>query len=781
MKKVLFTIIISLFFSIFSISQQTKTNLSYKTSAEVDSLLTKLKKEKADTTKIKLYLKIGDEFEYSIPDTALYYYNKALELSCRAKDKEFEAQCIDYIGYVYRNQDNYVKAIKCFKKSLKIKEEIGDKNGVSASYVNIGNIHINQCNYNKAIEYYQKSLKIVEQNGNLQRISICLNNIGIIYLYMENYELAIDYYKKALDISKKLNDMEGISYALNNIGGIYIKQSDFIKALDYYQKALKINKETDNKKGMSRCLNNIGIINKNLGKYEQAVINYKDAFKINEGIKDKIGMSSCLINLGNLYLKMGNYNKAIQSVEKSLVLAKEVGAKNEIKDTYSSLAVIYAEIKDFEKAYHYNQLYSDIKDTIFNKESSKQLHEMEAKYQTEKKQQEIEKQQIILEKKDAEIKMQEAKTSRQKIQRNAFIGGFALMLVLAFIVFISYRQKKKANILLAEQKYEIEEKNEELNQQNEEILTQRDEIESHRDIVIKQKEHIEEIHKNLTDSINYAERIQQAVLPGNKFLLENFHDHFVLFMPHSVVSGDFYWVTRVNKWLIFTAADCTGHGVPGAFMSMLGISFLNEIVRKSEITQANEVLNELRRDVIGALQQKGIDEGQRDGLDIAFCVLNTETNMLQFAGANNPLYIIRNGNNNGNVKTLHPKMSGQVATTLQHELTEIKADLSAETRTLFEVKSDKMPISIYAKMGSFTNNEIQLQKGDSLYIFSDGYADQFGGAKGRKFRYKPFKEMLLANAGKPMLEQRDILAQTFEEWKGDLKQIDDVVVLGIKI
>jgi len=800
MKKLLFITIISLFFSISSVAQQTKTNLSYKTSAKADSLLNEIKLAEHDTTKIIFYHTIGYEYEFINQDTALYYYKKALSLA--QKDRSNNAKetadisfyqtlvirSLRYIGIVHRNKGEYEKAMEYYKKALvntldsvSCQNKELCKREAGGIYNSMGIVLRTKGEYSEALKYYQKALKIFEDLDDKENVSLFYINIGVIHYFQDNFDEALNYYQKALEVKEELNDKRGIAFCCTNIGAILYLKKDTEKALEYYHKALEISKEQKDNLVISKCYANIGSIYRDSENFAKALKYYQKSLDIKELLGDKRGKSLILLNIATLYNDMGKFYNAKEYGEQSLEIAEKIKSLPQKKIAYLTLSNSHNGLKQYYKAFEYYKLYHKANDSLFNEKKNKQIVEMETKYQAEKKQQEIEKQQIMLEKKDLEAMKQEAVVSRQRIQRNAFIGGFALMLVLAFIVFISYKQKKKANILLAEQKYEIEEKNEELNQQNEEILTQRDEIEAQRDTVTKQKEHIEEIHKNLTDSINYAERIQQAVLPGNNFLLENFHDHFVLFMPHSVVSGDFYWVTRVNKWLIFTAADCTGHGVPGAFMSMLGISFLNEIVRKSEITQANEVLNGLRKNVIEALQQKGVIGEQIDGLDIAFCALNTETNILQFAGANNPLYIIRNGNNNGNIKMRR-------VSSLQHELIEIKADLSSETRTLFEVKADKMPISIYAKMRSFTNNEIQLQKGDSLYIFSDGYADQFGGAGlacqqagGRKFKYKAFKEILLANAGKPMLEQQDILAKTFKEWKGDLKQIDDVVVLGIKI
>ncbi|MBI5541059.1 MAG: SpoIIE family protein phosphatase [Bacteroidia bacterium] len=437
-----------------------------------------------------------------------------------------------------------------------------------------------------------------------------------------------------------------------------------------------------------------------------------------------------------MYNKLNKYSKAIEYAYKGLKIAKEIGALDDEKESYQYLSYSYDSLGNYKKAFEYHKLYSTTKDSLFNAEKNKQITEMETRYQTEKKQQEIEKQNLLLEKKDVEIK-------KQAIQRNSFIIGAGLLLVLAFVIYGRYRQKKKANELITY-------KNQELEQANEEICVQRDEIETQRDIVIKQKEHIEEINVQITDSIHYAKYIQGAVLPDSDYLREILGEHFILFKPRDIVSGDFYWAAKIKQWLIFIVADCTGHGVPGAFMSMLGISFLNEIISKDEVTQANHVLNYLRVHVIESLKQKGILGEQQDGMDIALCALNTDTLELQYAGANNPLYIIRKNQTN-----------------------------------LDEIKGDKMPIGIHQNMQPFTNHITKLHKGDTLYLMSDGYKDQIGGEKEKKFLSKRLKELILSITNESMEQQCKILDNTIEDWitghKEKYEQTDDITVLGIKI
>ena len=285
-------------------------------------------------------------------------------------------------------------------------------------------------------------------------------------------------------------------------------------------------------------------------------------------------------------------------------------------------------------------------------------------------------------------------------------------------------------------------------QRTAELQRANEEIEAQRDLVTIQKEHIEEIHKEVTDSINYAKRLQNSALPNMKLLNDYFSDLFILFKPRDLVSGDFYWFARVGDQVVVTVADCTGHGVPGAFMSMLGISLLKEIVVKESVIQPDVILNRLRNEIIKALGQTGAPGEQKDGMDISLCTINTKTLEMQWSGANNPCLIIKGGE-------------------------------------LIELRSDKMPIAIYEKMDPFTLHEIKLHKNDVIYLFADGYHDQFGGPDNKKFMSKRFKELLLSISEKPMSEQKEILDNTIEEWKINsttkYQQTDDITVMGLKI
>ena len=369
----------------------------------------------------------------------------------------------------------------------------------------------------------------------------------------------------------------------------------------------------------------------------------------------------------------------------------------------------------------------------------------------------------LLEKEKA---LQVLENKRQQIIIFSIIAGLALLAIFTIFIIQRLRITRRQKRIIENQKKLVDQKNEILNQQKEEIEAQRDEIAGQHEIVITQKKHIEEIHTELKDSILYARRIQKAVLPADDLTEMFLANYFILFEPKDIVSGDFYWIHQRNEFLLIAIADCTGHGVPGAFMSMLGISFLNEIAARTDIQTPARALDELRLAVISSLKQNNPDDkykimslsSLKDGMDIAFAAINTKTLELQFAGANNPLWI---------VKTLH----------------------ATSPPALQVVSPDKQPIGIHEIMKPFTNYTLQLQKGDVIYMMSDGYESQFGGSAirggGKKFLSKNLKKILEEISAKPMPEQKNILDNTIENWKNNYEnkyeQTDDITIFGLKI
>lgn len=330
--------------------------------------------------------------------------------------------------------------------------------------------------------------------------------------------------------------------------------------------------------------------------------------------------------------------------------------------------------------------------------------------------------------------------------RAVIIAGFLLVIILTLLVIRGYNQKQKAYQLLQEQ--------------NKQILAQKEEIENQRD-------HIKQQSNEITSSIRYAKRIQSAVLPPISLIEENLHKNFILYKPRDIVSGDFYWTHSSGNITMWAAADCTGHGVPGAFLSIIGHKALDQAVNEFNLTMPNELLDKLCDIIDDTFRQSDAEIGLgeiKDGMDISLCVFNSNTQTLYFSAANNPLYLIRK---NGslpvcNEQELHPRITGN-------------------GHALFEIKADKQPVGLYVTRKAFSLHKIKLQADDCLYTFSDGYADQFGGPKGKKFMSKNFKKLLLSAQGKKMKDQQKLLEKAFDDWCKNVAQVDDVLVFGVRI
>jgi len=596
-----------------------------------------------DTVIIKSYLAWGDDIYLQYPDSALHLWLQAEKLSTDLlSEVELSDQdiiglkkhlnyAISSIGYIYDNKGNIDSALFYYEKDLSIAKELGDKRGIASTLNNIGIIYKNKGEIIKALEYYDQSLKMKEEAGDKQGVAISYNNIGYIYYNQNDIPKSLEYLSKGLELVIELRDTQMMANSYNNLGYIYNEEEEISKALDYYLKALTLRESLQDKQGMANSYNNIGGIYEFKQEISKALSYYEKSLKIRQEIGDKQGIATSLINIANINLELEDINLAKEKFLKAYKISKELGFPDEIKIAAEGLKNVYELQGNIPKAYQFFKEEIQMRDSIQNEDNSRATQKQQAMYEY-LKQAAIDSiaHQNEIKFKNLELEKSEAVKEKQRITILFFIIGFVIILLFAIVILRMFIQKKKANKLLAFQ-------NNEINQQKEEIQAQRDEITEHRDIVLKQKEEIE-------DSIQYAQKIQSAVIPSEKYTNQILNDYFIIFRPHSIVSGDFYWVQEVNDWQIVTVADCTGHGVPGAFMSMLGISFITEIVRKKEITNAAEVLNQLRTSIIESLNQTKDVESQKDGMDMSLVAINKNTNICFWAGANNPLWIIRADN-----------------------------------------------------------------------------------------------------------------------------------------
>lgn len=711
----------------------------------VDSLYKDYLDEEQDTTRIRLLLKIGAEFEHQDPDSALVYFFDALELAeslvssipSGKKSRKYHektalslnAKTLRYIGTIQRGQSDYDKAMENYLKSVEIYNELGNKKALIVCYNDIGLVYKGQGRYNMAIENYVKSLNLAVETDYKNGMSMGYNNIGGVHWYMGTYDKAIENFEKALKIYEELGDKTGVSICYCNIGLVYMNQGNYDEALKYSSESLKIDKELNDEYGMSFGYNNMGVINENQGRYDEAIEYYFKSLKIGKKVNDKSGVSQLYNDIASSYIKKADTYKVSEPVlwranlDSALIyanlaydLAVEIDALHLQNTAAEHLQKIYTQLGQYRQALKFAEINISTYDTIFSEEKANAIAEMATKYEAENKQLQIEKMEQQKQLDDITIEAQTIENRRQQIIIIFTVAGFIISLAFIIIIFILFRQKRKANILLEAQ-------NEEIN---------------------KQKEKIEEQNRSITDSIIYAQRIQRALLPPGDYIKSLLPHRFVFYQPRDIVSGDFYWVTSKEDVVISVAADCTGHGVPGAMMSMLGVSILSEIINTIPDLDAAEILNIMRTKLIDSLHQGGKDSDMYDGIDLALCLIHLEKDYIQFAGANSPLYLIRD-------------------------------------EKLKIIRGDKMPIGIHARMESFTNKTVKILPNDMLYIFSDGFADQFGGEYDKRFTQRRFQELLMSIHQKSMDDQRSILEKSLDEWKKDSNQIDDVLVLGVKM
>lgn len=703
--------------------------ISFFAQAErIDSLLALHKNFVRDSSSVIICTEICKEYKQTDPDKALEFAKKGLMLSQEINYLPGRAEISKITGDIFDMKGEFSKAIEYYEISLNTYIQLKQNLGIAEVKNSLGRIYEKQGNYNKALNNYLNALKIREEIGDKKGLASTMNNVGLIYYYQGNNNKAMDYFMKVLKLVEDLDNKFGMAMTLNNIGLVYDKQSMFDTATVYFKQSLRIHEQIGNEYGMATSLTNLGNMAYNKEDYSGAEKYYQRSIVIKDELGDKWGMVSTYVSLAVLYQKQESYPKALQTIEKAVKLSEEIGYREGSRNSYIVLSELRAASGDYKNAYLAQQLYIDYKDSILNEENSKVISQLQEQYNAEKREKEILLQSEKIQKNELTIK-------QQATQIYAFIIGSLLLIILALVVWRGYRQKKKANVLLAAQ--------------NEEISFQKSEIEAK--------------NRDILASINYAKRIQEAILPPDKLVKESYETSFVLFKPKDIVSGDFYWMASKQDISLFSVVDCTGHGVPGAFMSIVGYNNLNASVNEHQLLRPGEILDKLN-ELVEKTLHSGEGKDVKDGMDIALCSLNNKDNILEFAGANNPMYLIRSKDTDFELKNEN-----------------FVSTLEGDGFMLYEIKANRQPIGSYIKRERFTNHVIKLQKNDAIYIFSDGFPDQFGGPHGRKFKYKPFKELLLTIQKNGMQAQKQILNKTIEEWRGDFEQVDDICIIGVRV
>lgn len=676
----------------------------------LDSLFEELKVAKENSHKVIILNNISLKYGYINPDTAFVIINQSIALAKKHGYKKELAIALRIKGILYYYQGNYIEALRYYSKALEIFSSIKDKEQIAATLNNIGLVYHEQSNYPKALEYYFKSLKIEEELGDKISVAITFGNIGIIYDEQSNYSKALMYYFKALQIAEELDFKELQANTLMNIGVVYRSQLNYSEALKHYFKALKIAEELDRKQLQADILSNIGIVYEEQSNYTLALEYYFKSLRIYEYLGDKRGIAVVFNNISTLYFKTKQYKKAEQYLKKSIALSDSVGLLDNIRVCEKMYSKLDSTLGKYKSALEHYKKYIAIRDTINNIEKAKQQVALEMTYEFEKKQS-IER--AEQEKREAIIKEEKQK---QKVIIYSISIFSILILILCIVIFRNLVLTKKINKIIDRQRQAIE----------------------------VQKRIVEEKNKDIIDSITYAKRIQRAILPNEKQWHQKLPDSFVIYLPKDIVAGDFYWLEEINDYLFVAAADCTGHGVPGAMISVICSSALTKAILEEKQTETNKILDRAREIVIEQLSKS--DDHIQDGMDICLIRINKKnTKEIQYSGANRPLIII------------------------------------TRQKDLIEIKPDKQPIGLTDIIQPFSKKDILLNKEDTIYLFTDGYSDQFGGKNDKKLSSKRLLSLMVEYAPMKIEEQKQAFIEFYNEYKGKQQQTDDVTLIGIKI
>lgn len=600
-------------------------------------------------------------------------------------------------NYLYSNNDS---AVKYGSLSIEAATKAGLKSNEAFAFNNTGVAYMEKGVYTNALDNFIKAEKIFESLNDYNGKAIATLNVGRIYELQNLFDKSLSYYTLGLTYSEKTGNNKIKSTAFNHIGSLYYSTNDKTKALEYFVKYLNTAKELDNIAMIMEGLNNVAVIYQELGQYEEALNNFNQYLNHSKKNNDKHSQVIAYHNIALVYQDQKNIFKTILYLDSSVAVANEIKDYEDLIEIYTTYTEVFTHDHNYEKALEAFQYKAAAKDSLLQQTRDKQFIEMSTKYESDKK--------------EAENKVLKANSETQKAISIAVTIGLILVAALAFLILRGYNAKKKANNLLALQNNEIK----------------------------QQKGIIETKQKEILDSITYAKQLQEAILPPLSHIKKFLPDSFIYYKPKDIVAGDFYWMEHKNNITFIAAADCTGHGVPGAMVSVVCSNALNRAVLEFNITDPGLILDKTRELVLETFAKSDADV--KDGMDISLCTIDTNNNIIKWAGANNPLWYTNN-----------------------HQI--------------IEVTANKQPIGKSDNPVPFSSHTIQLNKGDSLFLFTDGFPDQFGGPKGKKFKYKQFQELLLSNISLDNQQFANKIDSVFTKWKGNLEQVDDVCVIGIRL
>lgn len=699
-------------------------------------------------------------------DTAEIYYQQGLDLSIRINYVSGIITAKNVKGILFRINNQLDEAAEVGKEVVALRLKYGPESKLTGAYTNLGSVYLVKGDFANALNYFNKALENAKKWKQTENELLILTNISIVYNNSDLNDLALEALQKAVIINKQLTgDAQKMQEAQlhTNIATIYQKRRLYKEAYKYYKYAYDTYKKEDNLRQLSIVVFNLTSttrdnndtksceyflkemesISKKLneteytasyymthsnylmyrGQYSEALTEAKKGLAIVDTV-NSIQLHGVLLGvMSDCYKYLKDYKKALEYSAKALHVIAPTGNRSEVATLYMGHAEAYQGLKDYKTALIYYEKSVLLRDSINTEAFDTRVATLNSFNQLDRKEKELE----------LSNKEKEKVSIENKRQTTLLIAGSVvglLVLVLLLLSVRAYRVKQKDNVLLNTQKEEIEEKNRGLHESKKEIE--------------HQKEIVEEKQKEIVDSINYALEIQKTLIANHDMVNQTIPDSFVFFQPKDIVSGDFYWAASTSsatgKRFYLAVCDSTGHGVPGAFMSLLNINYLNEAIKEKNLVKPNEVFDHVRKRLIETISQNG----RQDGMDGILICLEEGSNTITYAAANNAPVLISENN-------------------------------------LMELGCNKMPVGIGERKEAFTEFSVDIKKGDVLYLYTDGFADQFGGPAGKKFKYKQLKQLLLENADNAMETQKEIISSVFAEWRGTLEQVDDVCIIGIRI
>lgn len=643
----------------------------------------------------KLHKMLNDVI-FSDPVKAEEYANKELELA-QSGSEDYVIALIDVATCAYY-ADDYDNGEALLLKALGMAKKISFEEGIAWASFHLGDIRILEGNYGTAIQYLNKAYDLFKSEKNAEGQALSLNAIGLIYLDQEDFQKARTYFHNAL---KSGNDItHGDSYT--NLAELYLGMEAYDKANQYAMLAKKHAIINDDDYVKSTALDVLGSVAMHNKQYYLALEYFKEALALKEAMLDQKGTSDTYLKLAACESNMNRTDSIFAYTMRAYLLADEVGAKKEIKDAAFALSKYYAHRGSYDSAFFYQNQFVQLNEELMNEQVQKKIAQIESEKATRENEHRI----AILE--------NQKKLEHETTSFYLLLAGVGLIVLGGGFYFSYYRYKSKKKSVET-----LEAKNAVIEEQNNSIL----------------------------ESIRYAQRLQEAILPDNKVLQQQFNSFFALYLPKDIVAGDFYWFEKVGKYKILACCDSTGHGVPGAMVSVVCSNALNRAVIEMGLTEPGKILDETRLKVIESLNKSNTSEGNvKDGMDISLISINEETNEIHFAGAQHTLWVYRK-----------------------------------ETKTFDFYKGDKQPIGVYDEVIRYNTQKVDYSAGDRIFMFTDGYADQFGGPQLKKLKNSSVRHYLSGIQDYALENQLVQLETYFNTWKHGEEQVDDVTVLGLEL